>query len=326
MKEDTNRIAEDLYRKSYIEQTDPQEFISSHWQLYHHNIKVHLLNGKIESLKGFGFGDMQSTSLPERLLSFMTIISYLCVLRNRKKLIDLMKTAIPLAWDMGFPFSYDCFRQVCTLQLIMGYMNKEEKSHVILVIGDGYGYLSALLKKKYPKATVIMVDLGKVLLFQAFFCRKTYPDARHDLISDTWDKADLPNIDFLYCPAENIDMLEGIAFDMAINIASMQEMNKKTIERYFHLLRNNLKRNNLFYCCNREEKVMPGGEVSRFLDYPWSGEDIYLLDEICPWHIFFYGIRSGKSPRLLGLPIPFLNYFEGEHRHRLSVLRTNNAL
>lgn len=65
-----------------------------------------------------------------------------------------------------------------------------------------------------------------------------------------------------------------------------------------------------FYCCNREEKILPDGTIVRFKDYPWSPQDDVLDDAACPWHQQYYSARP-----------PFIHPYDGPIRHRLAVLR-----
>ena len=108
---------------------------------------------------------------------------------------------------------------------------------------------------------------------------------------------------------------------MAVNIASMQEMNQAAIDKCFRFLRHNLTTDHLFYCCNRQEKKMPGGEISRFDAYPWKRNDRHLVDELCPWHLYYLSVgREKNGPAAFNKRTPLINYFEGPHRHRLTVL------
>ena len=84
----------------------------------------------------------------------------------------------------------------------------------------------------------------------------------------------------------------------------MQEMDPPVTARYFELLRR--AKTALFYCCNREEKVLPDGTVTRFAEFPWKPEDKVLFDELCPWHNSYYAL----------LP-PFYRPYDGPIRHRL---------
>jgi hypothetical protein len=207
----------------------------------------------------------------------------------------------------------------------------------ILIIGDGYGFLASLFKEIYPNAKLTLVDLGKTLLFQAYYCQLAHSICRHDLASSLSDR-DLVdgNYDFLYCPADRLQCIDKTRFDLAVNVASMQEMNAESVATYFdflrlhrmpplkastHSLTHSLTHSSLFYCCNRERKVMPGGEVQEFARYPWLDSDAHLVDEICPWHRIFFGYELiTNGPSLLGIRIPFVNYYAGSIRHRLTQL------
>jgi hypothetical protein len=94
--------------------------------------------------------------------------------------------------------------------------------------------------------------------------------------------------------------------DCAFNMASMQEMTVPEIARYFLFLRSC---SALFYCVNREEKQLIGGEVLRFNEYPWSEKDSILLDEPCWYYTHFLSHRP-----------PFFHHFDGPVRHRLAIL------
>jgi len=109
---------------------------------------------------------------------------------------------------------------------------------------------------------------------------------------------------------------------VAVNLHSMQEMTDQSISQYFGLLRTVMAVNNLFYCCNRERKELVGGEVIEFDNYPWYENDRILLDEYCPWCRYFFSTARPKNGlKLAGIRIPFINYFDGPIRHRLTVLR-----
>ena len=101
----------------------------------------------------------------------------------------------------------------------------------------------------------------------------------------------------------------------------MQEMSLEMVKTYFSLMR---KTNTLyFYCCNRIEKNMPGGEISSYFNYPWNVNDIHLIDEPCPWHQFYIGAGSNKY-NIKGVPVSFVSEYDGPHcgargtRHRLA--------
>ena len=118
--------------------------------------------------------------------------------------------------------------------------------------------------------------------------------------------------------------MDEFHFDLAVNIASMQEMNRQTIEGYFRFLRNHLNADNLFYCFNRERKEMDDGEVSEFLNYPWLEADQYVVNGYSPWPRFYLGrTRPRNGPRILGVRVPLVNYYDGKFMHRLAILATD---
>ena len=70
--------------------------------------------------------------------------------------------------------------------------------------------------------------------------------------------------------ASDHQLLQKCPIDVFINIASMQEMDPPVVKAYFDDMRAvAVNRQLLFYCCNRQEKQLPDGTVSRFADYPW---------------------------------------------------------
>ena len=183
--------------------------------------------------------------------------------------------------------------------------------------------MASLIKEVHPHAKIYLVDLGKTLLFQCHYCFKAHPKSNHHLVTRDSGAIDgFLETDFVYCPAEHLSRLDPVMFNWAININSMQEMNTETVQNYFKFLRMHMAKDHLFYCCNREEKIMPEGEISRFLSYPWHKDDLHLVDEACPWQKCILSRRSlEKGPKIFNRRVPFINYFDGDIRHRLSVFQ-----
>ncbi len=308
-----DQICEKLYQDYYLQDKTPAPLKSSHWQQMHRQTQVELSRNVFV---GYGFGDVQYNRWHHRLLAWAAIHSYLLHLPDRQAIRGLMPQARWVARRMGINFSYDCFRQVCAL----AFLKKNIKDWVgltVLNIGDGYGFLSALIKYIFPDTKIVLVDLGKTLIFQAHYCQRVHSSCKHILA----DQKGAPQADFLYCPAENLGLLEPLTFDLAINIASMQEMNKATIDYYFNFLRAHLSQGGLFYCCNRYEKIMPGGEIARFHDYPWAPQDQHIADGLCDWYRYFLALRPTQNGLRLGkIRVPLVNYPDGPIHHRLTVL------
>ncbi len=95
--------------------------------------------------------------------------------------------------------------------------------HRILEIGSGYGGLARIYKTMQPGLTYILTDLPESLFFANVFLRANFPDAK------TWyaHEALPPNIDeydFVFVPAQQCKLLQGLSIDLTINTGSLQEM------------------------------------------------------------------------------------------------------
>lgn len=65
-------------------------------------------------------------------------------------------------------------------------------------------------------------------------------------------------------------------------------------------------------------KIMPGGEVATFAQYPWQTDDEVFMDGPCPYYSHFFSRYTfANGPAYWGARVPFINYFEGILMHRL---------
>lgn len=317
-------IVEQLYNDYYVDNKTPEKFYSSYWKFWHSQSKVKLNKGKVSKIDGVGFGELQARSWANHFLSWLSIQAHLKQLPNHQELRSLIQVGIPLAKSMGLKFTNDCFRQVCVFALIRSKLKTD--SPRVLIIGDGYGFLSGLIKKMLPEAKLCLIDLGKTLFFQALDLQKAFPQAKHFLASENKVAASSQGgIDFVYCPAQCLEMIDDMSFDLAINVCSMQEMNDETVRTYFQFLRSHLVQDNLFYCCNRLERKMEGGEVSRFYSYPWDAQDTHYVDEACPWNQFFMAVHPAKNgPKVFNvIRVPWISYYDGPINHRLTKMHVS---
>ncbi len=321
--QENDRLLNYLYEHYYEEpeRTENNPYTSSHWRYYSKFFDVQFDDKKrVKGITGVGFGQCKWNSFSHRVLDEICILSYLIQLPGRSEIYQLKRKAGRICRKMDLDPTFDVFRQVCSLHLLSSYITTETimGKLLILIIGDGYGVLSALLKERYPEATIILADLGKTLLVQALNLQRAYPQMSHELISAADENTEA---DFLYCPADAITKLEKLRFNVAVNIASMQEMNANTIKAYFELLRKSMQENNIFYCCNRQSKTLVDGEKSEIHCYPWSLNDIVLLDEYCPWQKYFVSrAKSENGPTFLNIRIPFINYYDGKTIHKIVVI------
>lgn len=320
---ETENIQRALYERYYAaESAAERPLTSSHWVDFGRQTVVELDGGgRITRMRGAGFGKLDlDPGLLKRWLGRLTMASYLATLPERRTIWPMLRRGREVTRRAGLQFNIEAFRQVCSVKLVASSVAREGiTAERVLIIGDGYGFCANLLKRLWPLCRLALVDLGKTLLFQVVSGQRVHPGARHVLLTPP-DGAD-PSADFLYCPAEHLDALSGLTFDVAVNMMSMQEMNRETIARYFAFLRKRLRSGrHLFYCCNREVKTLRGGEQTAFLAYPWHPEDRHLIDELCPWWRHHFSTHtSANGPRWLGVRVPLVNYFKPV-RHRLTQL------
>jgi hypothetical protein len=316
----TPEIVKQLYREFHsgpVAGTNSEE-ASSHWKDFSQYSKVEAdADGNILTIKGFGFGGSDDSRLAAKIVAAIGNQLMIAGLPYPGISADI-KRSKAFVTSMGLYFSQDAFRQACTKFFLAKEIGKRKiPIRNILIIGDGFGVLAALMSEQYPEANIFLIDLGVTLFFQSYYLTKKFPNKQHTLIENGTQIK--PGAGFYYCPAERVANFPVVELDLAINIASMQEMNPGMISIYFDLLR---KRNTrLFYCCNRLEKILPDGTPARIFEFPWKDEDEFLVDEPCPWHKFFVGRIGGKNVKLMGIiPIPLLRKYDGVHWHRLAVL------
>ena len=273
------QLASYLIEKYFKESAFVSNATSSHWEKYskYQKIDHEISHTKVEEieLSGFGFGDFKNQGILNFFLNLPTQI-YLKTKIFPKCDVDTLKLAKKNAKKSKQLFSHDLARQVLTLDFLKNFIPSLNDKKIV-IIGDGYGRLGTLIKAKFPKSKIIYVNLGRTLLFDLVYSKKTFPDSIVHLVDNE------PNLsaDFNFIEAERVGEIE-IMGDLFINIASMQEMNYSQIEEYFKIIQNQSP-GTMFYCCNRESKKLPDGSVIEFKNYPW-GDLKVLFKEYCPWH------------------------------------------
>lgn len=293
-------ILENLYRKYYVQQS-PSNVTSSHWKIVGSH-SAGEKSGKY-TLKGQGFGSFRENSLINK--SYYGIELFLTKYMERKFETDqtLTKLAKEICRQTNHLFDYDCLRQILSLQFI-GQHLKFSDLNTVCVIGDGYGFMGSLIKKRWPHIKILSINLGKTQMFDVFYTQKAFP-----LLSYAQVDSPQPELqcDFTFIEAENFELLKHFRIDLFINIASMQEMDNRIINDYFSFMEQSHGSLKWFYCCNRIEKSLPDGEITRIDEYPWSNWK-FLKNELCPWYQEFPSSRP-----------PFWRKFDGPIKHILAI-------
>ena len=290
----------------------PLEDVSSFWNLHGSKTVVERTDDELVLVPS-GFHSLGLSSKFGVAASFAERISYWLVTARLRSHSSIWATAKRLSTDLGMHLDYNAWKQTESLAVLTDHWKKHDITpKSFAVIGDGAGFLGALFHRRYPNSHIYSIDLPQMLVFQA----QTQVSAGHgNLISHLQDSSDAPTGVTFVLPKDIESISEEI--DCAINIASMQEMNERSIDSYFRFLRSRSTPNSLFYCINREEKELPGGEIVKFSDYPWLGEDRIFIDGPCPYYTHYLGRTMPKGPWLLGVRIPFINYLDGKIIHRL---------
>jgi hypothetical protein len=287
---------------------------SSHWRQMHQDYRYR--DGRFEGLNGFGDPE-PAGAWPRRLVHRWLQRPFRRIGRGLGDFRTLDGIGARIAAIQERAYNLDILRQVLTVAWLSERLGPDfARLRTILVIGDGFGTLTSLLRSACPAARIVMVNLTKTLLVDWLYVARLDPGIRMCLAPDAeaLDRALADaGVSVIAIQADDAGLLAKVEVDLAINIASMQEMGPETVGLYFDTLRARRDgRQSLFYCCNREEKRLPDGTVSRFSDYPWRANDTLLVDELCPWHQEYYIVHP-----------PSYRPYEGPHRHRLVRLVTD---
>jgi len=284
---------------------------SSHWNKYHANFSFK--NGEFSGIEGFGSNEKKYTGLRKIAHSLLQI-----PFNNMGKKFSDFNAVDNIAKNVlhkqNKGYSLDVLRQVISL----AYLNDKKvvtQGGLSCVIGDGFATMTSLLLKS-TRQRVILVNLSKTLLVDLWYLKMTLgdefatdvalitsKDCLLDALSETENRPSVIAIE-----AENHHLIQLCPIDLTINVASMQEMNPEVVAEYFtDISIAAQKHSGYFYCCNREEKILPDGTLVKFKDYPWHLMSEILVDELCPWHLKYYNIKP-----------PFYHNYDGVIRHRLA--------
>lgn len=290
---------------------------SSHWQKYHGEFRY--------SEEGFhGTAMFGGSGRPHRgarrIVHRLLQRKYRRMARHLPEFhaIDVIAEALTERQDRTYDL--DVLRQALSLAFLQHHLPERSAGPLNgCVIGDGFATMTTLLLATGLCNRLIAVNLSKTLLVDLSYLRRWMGAEGFETSVDL-----VTNEDALQCAlandakgpnrviairASDHHLLRHCPINLAVNIASMQEMDPPVTAAYFEDLRAVASgRPVTFYCCNREEKTLPDGIVSRFSDYPWQAGDRVLADELCSWNQEYYATRP-----------PFYRPYDGPIRHRLVV-------
>ena len=294
----------------------PAGHTSSYWRQEGEKMIVDRRQGKLR-LEGL-MADTDRITLPGRWMNSLERLSYLPATLPLRFYRRSWRLTRCLARDLSQPLTHHNWRFAVVLALLTEHWKRYDlRPKTFALIGDGEGFLGALISRAIPEARIYSIDLPKALVLQAVIHEKANPGGRLSLTSEE-NSVPGPGVS-LALPGQ-IERI-GSPIDCAINLCSMQEMERSSVEGYFQFLRKRSGPGSRFYCVNRMEKELPGGDCRRFHEYPWRKEDEIFIDGPCPYiRHFLSRTAASRGPRLLERRIPFVNFFDGTTLHRLAHL------
>ena len=237
---------------------------------------------------------------------------YLYIVRKSQNFGECYDLAKFIAEGQERAVTLDMVRQTLGLAVIKDNLDVKGLEGINLVIGDGYGVMTSLLKLSYSETKIVTVNLTTPLLMDLVYARKAIPSLRIALPRNQVEMMDALNqndIDVIAIQADNSKLIAEANVGLAVALHSMQEMTNSVIKSYFDLLRGNKNDRTAFYCSNRIHKQLYDGEEIKFFDFPWSPNDTVLFDEVCRWDNFEYEPRP-----------PFWFRNPNQKQHRLVIL------
>jgi hypothetical protein len=292
-------------RKSLIQDLSGSSKVkSSHWRSHTSSIKI-TKDFKVSGINGFS---NRTSRFPG---------SHFLHLRNLKKTFPWamerlqsaqFNEAAKICHRQSREIDSCVARNFFTLDLIESFLSVPIDR--VCVIGDGQANFVSLAISRNSFKKMVSINLPEVLLSDLELIEKLkYIDPDEISVARTEFEIrkffDDSSKRLLFVSAQYSSLLSGLKIDLFVNIASFQEMTPELIDEYFSVIKLN---NAYLYCCNRIEKVLCGGEVNRFFDYPWQDSEV-LLDESCEWHQYSYSLKSINLYKRFA--------FDGEIWHRL---------
>jgi hypothetical protein len=290
--------------------------ISSHWVEYLKDFKYE--NGKFSG-KGLPEGGGGRRSFPGSLVDYIFQTPFRRQGKQFTEFSKILQCAKRVHKERDTSLQLGTLRQVLSLSFLQQHHIFDQLIDPIVVIGDGFGIMSSLLLSYLAKSKikVVTVNLTQNLLIDAVFIKKSIPSANICLVknAEAYHKAQNDSeVDVICIQADNSQLIGNASIGLVINIASMQEMTPSVTAEYFSFVRTSTNKNTFFYCVNRIEKILPDGVVSNFFKYPWHPKDQIIVDELCPWHQYYYNYRKP----------PFYFQYDGKHQHRLVLVHNDS--
>lgn len=101
--------------------------------------------------------------------------------------------------------------------------------NTVVEVGTGFGAFARLLRNSRQIGCYILVDIPESLIFAHTFLVANFPDARVHVIRSTADVYEgmTRDFDLIFCPIQQINALNGLDVDLAVNNWSLGEMRQE---------------------------------------------------------------------------------------------------
>jgi putative sugar O-methyltransferase len=237
----------------------PTQFLSTYQDAYENVWKCDLVTKKDLSSQFLDFDELNN-----EILNFRTI-------KGMKKKWMASKTHI---------LSEATIKSYFYLQLLESAMQKL-RGGTVCEIGPGTGNLSSLFFYHF-NTKLFLVDLPRTILFSFSYLSQSVPNAKI-LLPNEIDAGnyDLSEYDIIMMTPDQTSIIPDRTVDLTVNVGSMQEMVKESIDFYFEMIDRITKPGGYFFSSNRVEKVMDGQPI-RFSEYPWRSYTRTVFFEIDP--------------------------------------------
>ncbi len=104
-------------------------------------------------------------------------------------------------------------------------------------VGSYYGGYQSIVRKYFPKTTIVMVDFHHQLCRSYIFLSKIYQDAEHilpDQLSNYKSLESMPKGSFVYVPVSDYYKIANQKVDLVTNFFSLGEMRREFHSVYMH--------------------------------------------------------------------------------------------
>ena len=176
---------------------------------------------------------------------------------------------------------------------VLSELREVDRRVTVVEIGAGWGGLAYQFKTLFPNTTYVIVDLPPTLLFSMVYLKAMFPDSTAAIYGETSTEAlftgpDAP--DFVFVPAFAAGDIRLPTPDLALNIASFQEMTDAQVTGYVSILADaGCER---MYSLNRDRSPYNGelSTVTELLATRYRVEAVEVLPEP-------YTVLAAKPPK-----------------------------